>query len=280
MNEPIQFFQRVSEVLPYVPRIFLIDFLRYFVFAGIAFFVFYVWKHPFRSRKIQTRQAQPAQFKKEFLYSVSSVLVYTMVTFVVLVLRKYGYFKFYNNIEEHGWGYLLFSVILILTIQDFYFYWTHRLMHTRLFFKVFHKVHHESVTPSPWTAYSFSPWEALVHAMIMPIVVSLFPVHTLALLLFMTFQIIRNVLGHSGYEIFPSWIISNRILKYVNTNTNHDMHHQYFKFNFGLYTTIWDSIFGTVHPEYEKTFLRVTDDGGNHAESAAFDLVTIDKRSS
>ncbi|EQA44430.1 fatty acid hydroxylase family protein [Leptospira broomii serovar Hurstbridge str. 5399] len=259
MNEQVPFFQAVSGIIPHIPKIFLIDFLRYFLSASIVFTVLYVWKHPFQHRKIQDRIAKSSQFRKEFLYSVSSVIVYTLVTFIVLTLKQYGYFKFYDKVEDYGWGYLILSVILILTIQDFYFYWTHRLMHTRLFFKTFHKVHHDSITPSPWTAYSFSPWEALIHAMIMPIVASLFPVHTIALVIFMTFQIIRNVLGHSGYEMLPSWIISNGILKHINTNTNHDMHHQYFRYNFGLYTTIWDSIFGTVHPDYEKTFRKITE---------------------
>ncbi|MCG6169790.1 sterol desaturase family protein [Leptospira sanjuanensis] len=115
-----------------------------------------------------------------------------------------------------------------------------------MFFKTVHKVHHESITPTPWAAYSFSPWEALVYAMIMPIVAFLFPIHPLALMIFMTFQIVRNVLGHSGYEIFPSWMGSNRILKYVNTNTNHDMHHGTFRYNFGLYTTVWNYLFGRL----------------------------------
>ncbi|XDD50564.1 sterol desaturase family protein [Leptospira sp. WS92.C1] len=237
----------------------MIDFLRYFVFASIAFITLYIWKHPFQHRKIQSKNAKSSQFRKEFLYSVSSVIVYTTITLIVLVFRKYGYFKFYDRIEDYGWDYFLLSIFLILVIQDFYFYWTHRLMHTRLFFKAFHKIHHESITPSPWTAYSFSPWEALIHGMIMPIVVSLFPVHTFALLIFMTFQIIRNVLGHSGYEMFPSWLLTNRILKYINTNTNHDMHHQYFRYNFGLYFTIWDEIFGTIHPDYEETYKKITE---------------------
>ncbi|EPG66696.1 sterol desaturase family protein [Leptospira wolffii] len=253
-----QLLQYASDLVHQIPAIFLIDFVRYLIFAGLAFSVFYVWKHPFQHRKIQTKSATKSQFKREFLYSLFSVIVYTAVTLVVLLFRKYGFFRFYERIEDYGWGYLILSVLLILAIQDFYFYWTHRLMHTAWFYKRVHKIHHESVTPSPWTAYSFSPWEALIHSFIMPIVATLFPVHPLALMIFMTIQIARNVLGHSGYEIFPSWMLSNKILKLVNTNTNHDMHHQSFRYNYGLYTTIWDSIFGTIHPEYERTFAEIT----------------------
>lgn len=269
MQEQISFITAISEIFPHTPKIFLVDFLRYLVSAGFVFLFLYVWKeNPFRKRKIQSKKATSSQFRKEFLYSISSVIVYTSVTLVVLALRKFGYFKFYNSIEEYGWGYLALSVVMILIIQDFYFYWTHRLMHTRFLFKWVHKVHHESTTPSPWTAYSFSPGEAFIHALIMPIVALLFPVHTLALIIFMTFQIVRNVLGHSGYEIFPNWILSNPVLKWINTNTNHDMHHQYFRFNFGLYSTVWDELFGTTHPDYERTFRKITDSGQEENISA------------
>ncbi|TGK34351.1 sterol desaturase family protein [Leptospira gomenensis] len=260
MNQYSRWIENLLELIPHTPAIFMIDFLRYFVFAGLAFLILYVWKHPFQNRKIQNKKAQPSQFLREFLYSVSSVSVYTLVTLTVLFFRKLGYFKFYEDVREYGWGYLFLSVFLILAVQDFYFYWTHRLMHTKPFFRLLHKVHHESVIPSPWTAYSFSPGEALLHALILPIVVSLFPVHNLALLISMTFQIVRNVLGHSGYEIFPGRFLSNGILKHINTNTNHDMHHQFFRYNFGLYTTIWDGLFGTIHPEYEKTFRKITEE--------------------
>jgi len=42
--------------------------------------------------------------------------------------------------------------------------------------------------------------------------------------------------------------------KWVNTSTNHNQHHQYFKGNYGLYTLIWDRVFGTIRSDYEQHF--------------------------
>ncbi|WP_255717830.1 hypothetical protein [Leptospira sanjuanensis] len=39
MNEQSQWIQTAVELLPHIPKVFLIDFLRYFVFAGVAFVV-------------------------------------------------------------------------------------------------------------------------------------------------------------------------------------------------------------------------------------------------
>jgi sterol desaturase/sphingolipid hydroxylase (fatty acid hydroxylase superfamily) len=35
------------------------------------------------------------------------------------------------------------------------------------------------------------------------------------------------------------------------------MHHQYFKGNYGLYTLIWDRLFGTLRPDYDERFDEV-----------------------
>ncbi len=37
----------------------------------------------------------------------------------------------------------------------------------------------------------------------------------------------------------------HRVFRWVNTTRNHHGHHQRFNGNFGLYTTLWDRLFGT-----------------------------------
>jgi sterol desaturase/sphingolipid hydroxylase (fatty acid hydroxylase superfamily) len=34
----------------------------------------------------------------------------------------------------------------------------------------------------------------------------------------------------------------------------HDQHHQYFRYNYGGFTTIWDRVFGTVRPRFMEDF--------------------------
>ena len=65
-------------------------------------------------------------------------------------------------------------------------------------------------------------------------------------------QLLYNVYGHLGYEIFPKWIIRSKIGNWLNTSTYHNMHHKHFKGNYGLYFRFWDKLLHTVNPDYEK----------------------------
>jgi lathosterol oxidase len=56
------------------------------------------------------------------------------------------------------------SLALMLLLHDAWFYWTHRLMHHPKIFRHVHLVHHRSINPSPWAAYSFHPIEAVIEA--------------------------------------------------------------------------------------------------------------------
>ncbi len=131
------------------------------------------------------------------------------------------------------------------------------LHHPRLF-RWFHRVHHESVNPSPWAAYCFSPLEAAVQAAIFPVVVCLLPIHPLAFAAFMVWQIVFNVVGHTGYEFYPSWLLDSWLGRFLNTPTNHIQHHESFRGNFSLYFNLWDRLMGTNHPEYAARFREVT----------------------
>ena len=91
-----------------------------------------------------------------------------------------GWTRMYFRFEEYGWGYFALSVLLIIVIHDAYFYWTHRFMHWRRVYRIFHHTHHLSTSPTPWAAYAFSPWEAFVQAGIAPVVLFTIPVHQAA----------------------------------------------------------------------------------------------------
>jgi sterol desaturase/sphingolipid hydroxylase (fatty acid hydroxylase superfamily) len=43
-------------------------------------------------------------------------------------------------------------------------------------------------------------------------------------------------------------------LDLMTTTTHHDMHHQQFNGNYGLYFTWWDRWMGTEFPEYKVAF--------------------------
>jgi sterol desaturase/sphingolipid hydroxylase (fatty acid hydroxylase superfamily) len=74
----------------------------------------------------------------------------------------------------------------------------------------------------------------------------------------MVWQITFNVAGHTGYEYHPRWLLDSWVGKFVNTPTNHIMHHEHFRGNYGLYFNYWDRLMGTNHARYEARFREVT----------------------
>jgi len=185
-------------------------------------------------------------------------VVFGAVGALTVALTKAGYTQMYWRIGKYGWDWLIASVVIAIFVHDAWFYWTHRLMHHRRLFRWFHRAHHLSINPSPWAAYAFDPLEAVVQALIFPIAVTMMPMHPLAFFIFMTWQIVFNVVGHTGYEIWPRWLMDSWLGKFINTPTNHAMHHETFRGNYGLYFNLWDRLMGTNHARYEARFREVT----------------------
>ena len=134
----------------------LLVFLRYVLFAGVAFSMFYVlWKQRFARRKIQIRFPKVHRIWHEVEHSFITATVFMLILIGIYSLRKAGYTQIYLDVADYGWGYLIFSFFLLTILHDTYFYWTHRLMHHPKLFRYFHKVHHISNNPTPWASLSF-----------------------------------------------------------------------------------------------------------------------------
>ena len=232
---------------------------RYLFFAGLAWLLGYVlFKKLWARRKIIQRDPETAQIWREIQFSALTLLIFGAVGALSYQVIRTGHSQMYFNIGEYGWGWFFASIVLSILLHDTYFYWTHRWMHHRRLFKLFHRVHHQSINPTPWAAYCFSPFEAVVQAGIFPLVAFSIPIHPLAFLTFMIYQITMNVVGHTGYEFYPRSLMDSWLGKIVNTPTNHIMHHEHIRGNFGLYFNCWDRMMGTNHENYENRFREVS----------------------
>jgi len=235
------------------------DLVWYVLLAGAAWLVFYVvFRQALRRRRISPRESSGGQVQREVRRSLGSIAVFGLVTGVVVYAATSGWTRLYARVDEYGWWWLVLSVGVMVLMHDTYFYWTHRLMHHRLLFRLIHRTHHLSVSPTPWAAYAFSPVEALVQAGIGPLIVFTIPTHPIAFTAFMAWQVTFNVLGHCGYETLPRWFLRSRAGVILNSVTHHALHHERFNANFGLYFNVWDRLMGTNHPDYETRFDQAT----------------------
>ena len=232
---------------------------RYYLIAGLVFFVFYVLlKKSWTYKKLQPRDAKPKDFIREILYSSTTILIFGLFIYILHHPTVAPYTTRYMEISERGWFYYFAVFPILFFMHDTYFYFTHRAMHHPALFKWFHLVHHQSTNPSPWAAYAFHPLEAVVEQGIVFIFYFTLPIHITHLALFFLFSIVYNIYGHLGYELYPRSFATSSIGKWINTSTSHNQHHQYFKGNYGLYLLVWDRVFGTIREDYDQRFEEVT----------------------
>jgi Delta7-sterol 5-desaturase len=219
--------------------------VRYFLLCGLFFAIFYVlFKKNFLRYKLQDKFPFKVDYFRDISYSISSSIIFGLV-FSLTITVFLPYTKIYDTINNYGQLYFWFSFFLMALLHDTYFYWTHRLIHSRHLFRLIHLVHHKSTNPSPWTSYAFHPLEAIIQALIIPIIVIIFPIQKFALIIYFLLQFLHNIYGHLGYELLPSFIRNTSVGRLLNTSIIHNRHHKNVKGNYGLLFTFWDRLMRT-----------------------------------
>lgn len=233
-------------------------FLRYLTFAGLPYIYFYIVKRKkLAYKRIQKPFPKKVIIKSEIKNSFVTALIFAFFGFVIYFLKINGFTQIYTDIKSFGLLYFFASIMIMLLLHDTYFYWMHRAVHHPKLFNTFHRIHHESRNPTPFASFSFDIAEAFAEILIFPLLIVLLPVHPFALFIVFNISIMFNVMGHLGYEFLPSWFVTHPILKWINTSTHHNMHHQRANANYGLYFNFWDTWMRTNHKNYILKFKEI-----------------------
>lgn len=245
--------------------------LRYTVVAGGTYLLFWRKFRGFaESRRLQPQPGganspafSRAQLRREFWNSTKSSVLFGVIFAPMLSEPTRSFTKVYSDASLHGPGYIVLTFVFLMLLQDTYFYWMHRLIHHPNLFKKIHSVHHESRSPNPLTAYSFSVSEGVLEFIWVWPVVLLMPVHGLTLALFGLTALVFNIVGHLGFEFYPANAGTHPLLKWLNRPTYHDEHHRRATGNYGLYFVFWDRWMGTLKdkpapPHVDKAGVPVT----------------------
>ena len=232
---------------------------RYYAATALAFWLLlHVLLRRRLAHRLIAQWPSARDIRREMAYSISSLTIFAALAAGVVALLMSGHVVVYRNPLRYGGWWLAASLPLMLVWHDFYFYWTHRALHSRLLFARVHGVHHRSRNPSPWAAYAFHPLEALINGLVTPLALLAVPLHWSVLLAFALHQIVRNVHGHLAVETMPRGFARHWLWGRFTTTTHHHLHHETARGNYGLWFTWWDRLCGTERPEYLRRFDTVT----------------------
>jgi len=129
------------------------------------------------------------------------------------------------------------QVIVCSIVNDFLFYWMHRLFHSEYLYKSFHKKHHEYKGTIGFAAEYAHPVEALTANFIPTFLGALLlGTHLSVFLCWLAFRLIETFESHSGYDF--GYFSLAKGAKY------HDFHHTHNLGNYGI-NEFCDAIFRT-----------------------------------
>eukprot|EP01120_Amphizonella_sp_Union-15-10_P002888 TRINITY_DN13183_c0_g1_i1.p1 TRINITY_DN13183_c0_g1~~TRINITY_DN13183_c0_g1_i1.p1 ORF type:complete len:276 (-),score=13.35 TRINITY_DN13183_c0_g1_i1:35-862(-) len=141
-----------------------------------------------------------------------------------------------------SWSKIAVVIVGCFIVEDFYFYWIHRLLHAGFWYKHIHKVHHDHTAPFGLAGEYAHPVETIVLGFGTILGPILFCRHMFVLWVWLFFRVFQEMESHCGYN-FPwspcYWI------PFWSGAEFHDYHHETFSGNYSSTFTIWDWVFGT-----------------------------------
>lgn len=129
---------------------------------------------------------------------------------------------------------VLFEMVIFSFVEEFFFYYSHRLLHHPRLYKHIHKIHHEWTAPIAMVSLYAHPVEHFVSNIMPPAIGPiLMGSHLATAWLWFSIAIMSTTIAHCGYHLplFPS-------------PEAHDYHHLKFNQNFGVLGVL-DRLHGT-----------------------------------
>ncbi|RCK61080.1 Delta(7)-sterol 5(6)-desaturase [Candida viswanathii] len=216
----------------------------YFLVASVSYvFVFdrNIFNHP---RYLKN------QMSLEIGLATRAIPVMVLLTCPFFMLELRGFSFLYFNIDESTGGYkaLLWQVPKFILFTDCGIYFLHRWLHWPSVYKALHKPHHKWIVCTPFASHAFHPVDGFVQSLPYHIYPLFFPLHKVLYLGLFTFVNFWTVMIHDGNY----W--SNDPV--VNGTACHTVHHLYFNYNYGQFTTLWDRLGRSYRRPDDSLFVR------------------------
>lgn len=200
-------------------------------------------RHP--ERRIQKRQPTHRAID-DIKSSLRQLAISSICLAIGLFMQAKGWILF-PPVALSWWSVPVFFLVSV-AIHDTWFYWGHRILHTKTFYR-FHKPHHMTITPTVWSNDAGSSVDTLFAHSYYALVLFVIPIPPAVFLAHRLFDQVSAAVGHCGFEHFAS--ASARKPWPMLCTLYHDQHHQFFVYNYANYFSFWDRLCGTIHPTYD-----------------------------
>lgn len=215
----------------------IILYLSTALFAYVTVFDKETFKHPKYLKN---------QMVMEIQLAISAIPGMSFLTALFFTLELKGYSKLYFKFDDYPLWYSILQFPIFIFFTDCGVYLAHRGLHHPWVYKNLHKPHHKWIVSTPFASHAFHPVDGFIQSLPYHVFPFILPLHKVSYLLLFVFVNMWTVMIHDGY------FVMNNIV--VNGTACHTIHHLYFNYNYGQYTTLWDRIGGSYRRPEDNLF--------------------------
>ncbi|CCE66183.1 hypothetical protein TPHA_0P00250 [Tetrapisispora phaffii CBS 4417] len=216
--------------------------LLYLLFATGSYFLVFdknIFNHP---------KFLKNQMALEIKLAMFAIPVMSFLTSICFMFELNGFSKLYATVDINNGGIrkLLFEFPLFILFTDCGIYLAHRWLHWPTVYKVLHKPHHKWLVCTPFASHAFHPVDGFIQSLPYHIYPMIMPLNKYLYLFLFTFVNFWTIMIHDGNHMSQN--------PYVNGTAFHTVHHLYFNYNYGQFTTLWDRLGGSYRKPEDSLF--------------------------
>lgn len=218
--------------------------ILYFLVASFAYVTVFdkkIFNHP---RYLKN------QMSLEIWCAFTAIPTMVFLTAPFFLLELNGYSRLYFDVNEAtgGWKAVALQIPFFILFTDCLIYFIHRFLHWPSVYKRLHKPHHKWIVCTPFASHAFHPVDGWFQSLPYHLFPLFFSLNKVSYLFLFTFVNFWTVMIHDG----SYW--SNDPV--VNGTACHTVHHLYFNYNYGQFTTLWDRLGNSYRRPDDSLFAK------------------------
>lgn len=214
--------------------------LLYISTASLSYFLVYDKENEHHPKFLKNQKSM------EIKLALSAIPFMSFLTAICFVLELRGYSKLYWNVSDYPLWYMPFQLFLFLMFTDCGVYFAHRWLHHPWVYKNLHKPHHKWIVSTPFASHAFHPVDGFIQSIPYHVFPFVFPLQKLNYIMLFLLVNVWTVLIHDGEYLANDPVI--------NGAACHTVHHLYFNYNYGQYTSLWDRLGGSYRKPEDELF--------------------------